>query len=107
MSKHYDTLETRPPAEREKALMQALPAQIAHAKANAPFFAQWLKDVDPASVTSRAALAKLPVLRKSMLGEVQKKNPPMGGLIAVLLGKARHILMSPVPRFEMRPGRHG
>ena len=40
MSKHYDTLETRSPAEREKALMQALPAQIAHAKANAPFFAQ-------------------------------------------------------------------
>ena len=83
MSKHYDTLETRTPDEREKALMQALPQQIAHAKANAPFFAEWLKDVDPAAVTSRAALARLPVLRKSMLGEVQKKNPPMGGLIAV------------------------
>ena len=48
MSKHYDTLETRTPAEREKALMQALPQQIAHAKANAPFFKDWLKDVDPA-----------------------------------------------------------
>ena len=48
MSKHYDTLETRTPAEREKALMQALPQQIAHAKANAPFFTRWLKDVDPA-----------------------------------------------------------
>ncbi len=101
MSKHYDTLETRSPAEREKALMQALPQQIAHAKANAPFFARWLKDVDPASVTSRAALAKLPVLRKSMLGEVQKKDPPMCGLIAVPLGKARHIFMSPGPIFEI------
>ena len=68
MSKHYDTLETRTPEEREKALMQALPQQVAHAKANAPFFARWLKDVDPAAVASRAALAKLPVLRKSMLG---------------------------------------
>ena len=29
MSKHYDTLETRSPAEREKALMQALPLQVA------------------------------------------------------------------------------
>ena len=87
MSKHYDTLETRTPEEREKALMQALPQQVAHAKANAPFFARWLKDVDPAAVTSRAALAKLPVLRKSMLGEVQKKNPPMGGLIAVPLSQ--------------------
>ena len=57
MSKHYDTLETRTPAEREKALMQALPQQLAHAKANAPFFKDWLKDVDPAAVTSREALA--------------------------------------------------
>ena len=101
MSQHYDILEIRPPAEREKALMQALPAQIAHAKANAPFFAQWLKDVDSASVTSRAALAKLPVLRKSMLGEVQKKNPPMGGLIAVPMSKVRHVFMSPGPIFEV------
>jgi phenylacetate-CoA ligase len=101
MSKHYDTLETRTPEEREKALMQALPQQVAHAKANAPFFARWLKDVDPAAVTSRAALAKLQVLRKSMLGEVQKKDPPMGGLIAVPLSKARHIFMSPGPIFEI------
>src|SRR5260370_5430847 len=101
MSNHYDTLETRSPAEREKALMQALPAQIAHAKANAPFFAGWLKDVDPASVTSRAALARLPVLRKPMLGEVQKKNPPMGGLIAVPMNKVRHLFMSPGPIFKV------
>jgi phenylacetate-CoA ligase len=101
MSRHYDTLETRSPAEREKALMQALPQQVAHAKANAPFFAGWLKDVDPASVTSRAALARLPVLRKSMLGEVQKKNPPMGGLITVPMSRVRHVFMSPGPIFEI------
>jgi phenylacetate-CoA ligase len=70
MSGHYDSLETRKREEREAALMQALPRQIAHAKANAPFFAAWLKDVDPASITSRQALARLPVLRKSKLGEV-------------------------------------
>jgi len=101
MSKHYDTLETRTPAEREKALMQALPQQIAHAKANAPFFKDWLKDVDAAAVTSREALARLPVLRKSMLGEVQKKNPPMGGLIAVPMSKVRHVFMSPGPIYEI------
>jgi phenylacetate-CoA ligase len=75
MFKHYDTLETRSPAEREKALMQALPQQVANAKENAPFFATWLKDVDPASVISRAALARLPVLRKAMLGDVQRQSP--------------------------------
>lgn len=101
MSRHYDTLETRTPAEREAALMNALPQQVAHARANAPFFAQWLKDIDPASVTSRAALAKLPVLRKSTLGEVQKKTPPMGGLITVPIEKVRHVFMSPGPIFEI------
>src|SRR5262249_12556067 len=100
-AKHYDGLETRSPEEREKALMQALPQQVAHARENAPFFAQGLKDVDPASVTSRAALARLPVLRKSMLHEVQKKNPPMGGLVTVPLSKARHVFMSPGPIFEI------
>ena len=101
MAKHYDTLETRSPAEREKALMNALPQQIANARENAPFFAAWLKDVDPASVTSRAALAGLPVLRKAMLGEVQKKQPPMGGLVTVPMSKVRHVFMSPGPIFEI------
>jgi phenylacetate-CoA ligase len=101
MSKHYDTLETRSADDREKALAAALPAQIAHAKQNAPFFADWLKDIDPAAVTSRAALARLPVLRKSNLGAVQKKNPPMGGLLGVPLSQALHIFMSPGPIFEI------
>ena len=101
MSEHYDSLETRSTDERETALANALPAQIAHAKANAPFFAEWLKDVDPAAVTSRAALAKLPVLRKAMLGAVQKKSPPMGGLLGVPLSQALHIFMSPGPIFEV------
>ena len=101
MSTHYDILETRSPDEREKALMHALPQQVAHAKVNAPFFAGWLKDVDPAAVTSRAALARLPVLRKAMLGEVQKKSPPMGGLITVPMSRVRHVFMSPGPIFEI------
>ena len=101
MPQHYDTLETRTPADREKALMQALPAQIAHARQNAPFFANWLKDVEPGQITSRASLAKLPVLRKSMLHDVQKKSPPMGGLIAVPMHRVRHVFMSPGPIFEI------
>ena len=59
MSKHYDTLETRTPAEREKALMNALPQQIAHAKASAPFFSTWLKDVDPSTVRSEEHTSEL------------------------------------------------
>src|SRR5260370_15346429 len=101
MSQHCDSWEPRAPAERKGALRQALPQQIAHARDNAPFFGRWLKDIDPASVTSRDALARLPVLRKSMLGEVQKKHPPMGGLITVPMSKVRHVFMSPGPIFEI------
>ncbi|GAB3122760.1 phenylacetate--CoA ligase family protein [Novispirillum itersonii] len=79
---HLDALETRSPEQREQDLFAALPGLIAHAKAQTDFFATHLKDVDPAQVTDRAALAKLPVLRKSALKEVQALTPPFGGLVA-------------------------
>jgi len=79
MSNHYDALETRSPAQREAAWMQALPAQIAHAKAHAPAFAQSLAAVDPAQVHTRAALAALPVVRKRELLDLQKASRAAGG----------------------------
>ena len=39
MDNHYDALETRPPHQREAALMRALAAQVARAQAEAPAFA--------------------------------------------------------------------
>lgn len=100
-TEYFDTLEIRSAEEREMALASALKAQLTHAKANAPFFAEWLKDVDPGTVTSRAALARLPVLRKGTLGALQKKKPPMGGLLGVSLAQVQHIFMSPGPIFEI------
>jgi phenylacetate-CoA ligase len=79
MSQHFDALETRAPEVREAALMAALPAQVAHAKAHAPAFAELLKDVDAASVNSRAALVQLPVIRKYELLERQKASRAAGG----------------------------
>lgn len=102
---HYDALETRAPEEREAALMAALPAQIAHAKNHAPGFARILAGVDPQSVSSRAALARLPVTRKSDLGELQKALPPLGGLNAIPVGKMAKLFASPGPTYE--PEGHG
>ena len=65
MPSHFDTLELRAPAVRERDLFLRLPAQVAHAKANAPAYAKLLTGVEPASIASRAALATLPVTRKS------------------------------------------
>ena len=100
MSEHYDSLETRDPAERETALMAALPSHIAHAKKNAPGFSRILADVDPQAVTSRAALACLPVTRKSDLADLRKQQPPLGGLNATPLNKLAKIFVSPGPVYE-------
>ncbi len=97
---HYDSLETRDPVEREAALLSELPRQIAHAKANAPGFARILKDIDAAAVTSREALARLPVTRKSDLAELQKLIPPLGGLNATPIAKLAKIFVSPGPIYE-------
>jgi len=96
----YDTLEARPPEQREAALMAALPEQIAHAKNNAPGFARILAEVEPGAVNSRAALARLPVTRKSDLGELQKKIPPLGGLNATPGEKLAKLFVSPGPIYE-------
>ena len=97
---YYDELETRPTEQREAALMAALPEQITHAKRNAPGFARILAEVDPAGVNSRAALARLPVTRKSDLGELQKKIPPLGGLNATPSEKLAKLFISPGPIYE-------
>jgi phenylacetate-CoA ligase len=99
-SKFYDPLETRDPEARERALLAALPKQIAHAKAHAPAYAGSLRDIDPASITSRTALAKLPVVRKSELIERQKRAPPFGGLAAVKPGELARVFMSPGPIYD-------
>ncbi len=67
---------------------------------HAPGWAKHLTGVDPKSVTSRAALAKLPVLHKSDIAALQKAKPPFGGLAVTPPGKARRLLMSPGPIFE-------
>ena len=100
MSKYYDSLETRDPAQREQALLASLPGQIAYARKNAPGFARILADVDPQAVTSRAALARLPVTRKSDLSELQRQEPPLGGLNATHLNKLAKIFVSPGPVYE-------
>lgn len=99
MSDHYDALETRSPAEREADQFSRLPQVVAKAL-TAPGWAAHLGAVDPATVTSRAALAKLPVLRKSELPGRQKADPPFAGFLAEPIGAFGRIFASPGPIFE-------
>jgi phenylacetate-CoA ligase len=112
MSEFYDTLETRDPALREAALLAALPGQIAAAQRTRAF-GQVLADVDAAAVTSRAALAALPVTRKHELLARQQtergnvhQGDPFGGFSAIgwralgALRPARRVFQSPGPIYE-------
>jgi phenylacetate-CoA ligase len=98
--KHFDRLETRAPAVREKALMAALPGLIAHAKRRAPGFSRILASVDPRKIRSREALARLPITRKSDLGALQKEMPPLGGLNATPVEKLAKLFISPGPVYD-------
>src|SRR6202165_5425272 len=100
MADYFDTLETRDPEVRERAQLTALPAQIAHAKAHAPAYARLLADVDPEEVSSRAALSRLPVVRKSDLQELQRSDRPFGGFATVAWGDAALVFASPGPIYE-------
>jgi phenylacetate-CoA ligase len=100
MSEFYDELETRSTDAREKALFAQLPGIISHAMKNAPAWAGHLKGVNPENITSRQALASLPVLRKEELKDAQAENPPFGGFVASGPEKMGRIFMSPGPIFE-------
>ena len=102
MTDHYDALETREPAEREAELFARLPDVLRKAMA-APAYAERLKGIDPASVTSRAALARLPVLRKSELPALHKAAPPFGGFVAGPLRLVRAAVH--LARADLRAGR--
>ena len=116
MTEFFDALETRTPAEREAALMAALPRQIAHAQAGSAAMAEILAGIDAASINSRQALARLPVMRKSELlarqqasraaaGDARRGDgappDPFGGFAAIRYGAAMpRLYASPGPIYE-------
>jgi phenylacetate-CoA ligase len=95
----YDDLETRNPEERERELFAALPAHLDRALRNAPALARRLVGIRAEEINDRASLARLPILRKSELSELQEKEPPFGGFAARNGGLA-HVFASPGPLYE-------
>ena len=108
MSQYFDSLEIRTAGEREAALMASLSLQIASAKTNSQAFGKLLKDVDSNAVTSRTALASLPVTRKHELLERQQaeriaggSGDPFGGFSALRYGAHMpHVFASPGTIYE-------
>ena len=103
-----DSLETRDPAVREAALMAALPAQLRAALA-VPALAERLGPIVADAVTTRAALAQLPVTRKHELlqrQQAERGGNVFGGYSALgwnaqrALRPARRVYQSPGPIYE-------
>ena len=100
MTDHYDKLEIRDPAERERDLLAALPKQIAQAQTATSAFKKILDGVKPVDITTRQALEQLPVTRKSELLELQKQrraDDPFGGFASIVRGPR-------MPRVFASPG---
>ncbi|MEO6351517.1 MAG: AMP-binding protein [Burkholderiaceae bacterium] len=99
MSEYLDALETRAPGERESALMLRLPKLIALAQ-QAPGWQRILGQTVAADISSRAALAQLPVTRKSDLHDLQAQALPFGAMTTIAPARMRHLFMSPGPIFD-------
>ena len=97
---HYDELEVRTLSARRLDEARNLVQQVAYAKANAPYYCDVLSDVEPSAIASRAALAQLPVTRKSDLKDIQALRPPFGGLNGWDAGRLAHMYQSPGPVYE-------
>jgi phenylacetate-CoA ligase len=99
MTDHYDDRETLDPSMREAELFSRLPDVLRKALA-APGYAEHFGSIDPSRITSRAALAGLPVLRKADLPARHKAVPPFGGFVTGLPGAFARLYTSPGPIFE-------
>ncbi len=110
MTDFFDVLETRDNAQREAALLTELPHQIAHAKQSSAAFAEILGTIKSETITSRQALADLPVTRKHELLERQQANRAQGGDVfggfsAVGFGaRMPRVFASPGPIYEPEGG---
>jgi phenylacetate-CoA ligase len=104
MTSVYDALETRTPAQREDALLASLPGQVAHAQSRSAAFSRILSGIDASAITSRAALATLPVTRKHELQEIQQASRAQGSAGNVFGGFSAIGFGPDMPRVFASPG---
>ena len=77
-------------------------ALVRHFYERAPGFARRLEaaGLTPDDIHTPEDLAKIPVLRKEALVELQAQDPPFGGLLAVPLNHLKRIFQSPGPIYD-------
>jgi phenylacetate-CoA ligase len=107
MNEYYDELEIIDPQQRHAAMEKKLRSAIAHAYKNAPAVRELMHQagVKPADIKTYKDLEKLPVIRKTDMIELQKRNPPFGGFLAVPMEEVERVFISPGPIYELQSSR--
>jgi phenylacetate-CoA ligase len=102
---YFDAMETLSDEAREKYRNENLYQTIGYAYRNSVFARKLLDDagVRPFSIRTPKDLELLPITRKNDLIEMQKANPPFGGLLAVPPEEIERIFISPGPIYEYQP----
>jgi phenylacetate-CoA ligase len=102
---YFDELETLSEDAREKYQNDNLYQTIGYAYRNSSFARDLLDKagVRPFSIRTPKDLELLPITRKNDLIEMQKANPPFGGLLAVPVEEIERVFISPGPIYEYQP----
>jgi len=95
----YSPTETLSPAQRADHQVAWLRRLVEHAYASAPATRKKLEGagLTPADVTSLADFQRIPITRKDDLIELQRDDPPFGGLLGTKPEKLRRMFQSPGP----------
>ena len=101
MSRYFDEQETIGREKRERGQGEALRLMAEQATGKSPFFRKTLDglSLEPAQFASVKELEKLPVITREALIDLQKAEPPFGGL-ADPEAQIDRIFVSPGPVYE-------
>ena len=99
---YFDDLETMPVPDRERYLNTKLAEAVDRAYRNAPAAREIMDSagVKPQDIQRLRDLGKLPVIRKTDLIDMQKRNPPYGGFLAIPADEVERVFISPGPVYE-------
>jgi len=99
---YFDDLEVMSAEERERYLNQCLSQTVDNAYRYAPTVKEMFDKagISPSKVRTVKDLEKVPIIRKTDLIELQKVNPPYGGILAIPGEDVERVFLSPGPIYE-------
>ncbi|MCJ7682663.1 MAG: hypothetical protein MUO68_00050, partial [Desulfobacteraceae bacterium] len=99
---YFDKLEIMTAEERRQYQNRVLTQTINNAYRNAPAAKELLDraGIKPSQIKTPKDLERLPVTRKTDLIEMQKAEPPYGGLLAIPPQDVERVFLSPGPVYE-------